>query len=144
MALGLIRYGIIWNGTSDLRLRSILALHEMLPDLRPRDSLLEPRLLHLVKPSEFEQGLDEEGVACVAQGAANDCASFGNPVVLAKRKGVAIRVGDQVIAIDDMVRISVAHQVSAWDLDNLAILQEHSRIVLSQKGTAWGPGEIVS
>lgn len=144
MALNLIRYGIIRNRTRDLHLRSVLALYKMLPDLRPRNSLFEPRLWLSVKPSEFEQGLEEERVACVAQGTANDRAGFGNLVVVAKREGVTIGVGDQVIAIDDMVRISVAHKVSAWNLDNLAILQEDSRIVRSQKRTAWGPGELVS
>lgn len=113
MALRLVRYESINNRARDLHLRGVLASQKMLPDLRPRDSLFEPRLLLRVKPSEFEQGLEEKRVAYVAQGATNDRAGLGDIVVLAKRKRVAIGVSDQVITVEDMIRISVAHKFSA-------------------------------
>ena len=104
-----------------LRFGRIICANRLLRDLGPAKSILQPRLLLGVEPTELDERLDEGREALVTESATYDGLGLRDVVEVAERHRVAVRVRDEGVRRRDVVRLRVRHEVRTRDVQLLPL-----------------------
>lgn len=92
----------------------------------------------------MNKGFDELGEALIPESATDDSLSFRNVVVFPEGNGVAVGIRDEGEGRRDEVRLGVAHEVLARNVELGTFRKIRGRIQQGKQNSAGRPGELVS